>query len=302
MSLYHNFLALLIISIWGFNFVVISWGVNDMTPFFMGAGRFLLVAVIGMCFVKRPNIPVFWLVTYALTLCFGQFAFLFYSIEKGMPAGLASLVLQSQAMFTIVFSALALNEGISKQQILALGVASVGLVSIGLAEQASDMTLIGFVLTITAAVSWAVGNVVNKMINQRGYQANLSLVVWSAWAAFIPFFIASWWVDGPDVIWSQITSLNAMSIFVLLYLAIAASMIGYSLWSKLLQNYGAGQVAPLTLGVPVVGMISAAYFLSESLTNTEIFGCALVMAGLIINSVKRKSNKTNAALTNEAAE
>ena len=197
-------------------------------------------------------------------------------------------------MFTIVFSALALNEGITKQQVLALAVASAGLFSISFAAEASQMTLIGFVLTITAAVSWAVGNVVNKMINQRGYQANLSLVVWSAWAAFIPFFIASWLVDGPESIWSQITSLNGMSIFVLFYLAIAASMVGYSLWSKLLQNYGAGQVAPLTLGVPVVGMLSATYFLNESLTQTEIVGCLLVMTGLIINSIKRKPREAKA--------
>ena len=296
MSLYHNLLALLIISIWGFNFVVISWGVDYMTPFFMGAGRFFLVALIGMLLVKRPNIPVIWLVAYALTLCFGQFAFLFYSIEKGMPAGLASLVLQSQAMFTIVFSALALKENISKQQVLALAVAGVGLASIAFAEQASDMTLIGFVLTITAAISWAIGNVINKIINQRGYKANLSLVVWSAWAAFIPFFVASWLVDGPTSIWQQLTTLNAMSIFVLLYLAVAASMVGYSLWSKLLQNYGAGQVAPLTLAVPVVGMVSATYFLDETLTNKEILGCLLVMAGLIINSIKRKPRQKPAVM------
>jgi len=240
--------------IWGFNFVVIAWGVQDLPPLLMGALRFLLVALLGSLFVRKPSIPWRWMALYAFTLCFGQFALLFSAMAFGMPAGIASLVLQSQAVFTLILSALLLKESIKANQVLAMLIAAVGLALIGMTEQSSDMTLIGFMLTIAAALAWASGNIANRVINQKGYKANLGLVVWSSWVAMIPFLLSSLAFEGAEQIITSMTNLTLQSITVLLYLALAASILGYSLWSYLLTHYPAGQVAPLTLGVPVVGI------------------------------------------------
>ena len=141
MTIKDSLIGLLIVMIWGFNFVVIVWGVQDIPPLLLGAGRFLMVASIGSLFIKKPDIPWRWMSFYALTLCFGQFAFLFSAMAYGMPAGLASLVLQSQALFTLVFSALLLKEQVKSNQIVAIIVAFVGLWLI--AKQGSDnMTLL----------------------------------------------------------------------------------------------------------------------------------------------------------------
>ena len=288
MSLKDTFIGLIIIFIWGFNFVVIAWGVESMPPLLMGGLRFLLVALLGSLFIARPNIPWRWMTLYALTLCFGQFSLLFSALAFGMPAGLASLVLQSQAVFTLLFSLFMLKEQIKNSQILAMLIAGGGLYIIGSSGQAHSMTLLGFSLTIAAAIAWGLGNVVNRLINQRGYRANIGLVVWSSWIAMVPFFVTSYWIEGEVAILNSLQNLNALSVFVLFYLAVAASMIGYSLWSYLLTNYPAGQVAPLTLGVPIVGIMSASLLLNEQMSAQQIFGIVIVMLGLLVNTFGSK--------------
>lgn len=288
MSFKDTLIALVIISIWGFNFIIIAWGVESMPPLLMGGLRFLLVAILGSFFIRKPDIPWRWMALYAFTLCFGQFSLLFSALAFGMPAGLASLVLQSQALFTLIFSVILLKEQIKLNQVLAMVIAAIGLVIIGYSGQSGNMTLIGFALTIAAAIAWGMGNVVNRMINQRGYRANIGLVVWSSWLAMLPFFLTSYLVEGEDTIRQSLLNLNWLSFVVLFYLAIAASIIGYSLWSYLLTHYPAGQVAPLTLAVPVVGMVSAALLLGESMSSQQILGITVVMVGLLVNTFGEK--------------
>ncbi len=180
MSIKDSFIGLVIIMLWGFNFVVIAWGLTDLPLLLMGTFRFLLVALIGSLFVKRPNIPLSWMTLYAFTLCFAQFALLFSAMSVGMPAGIASLVLQSQALVTIILSALVLNEKISWPQIMAIIFAGIGLIVIGFVGQQSEISIMAFALTIATAIAWGCGNVINRMINKQGYQANIGLVVWSS--------------------------------------------------------------------------------------------------------------------------
>mgnify|MGYP000559479092 CR=1 FL=1 len=289
MSLKDSLIGIFIIFIWGINFVVIAWGLEGLPPLLMGAERFLLVAVLGSLFVKRPNIPWRWLALYALSLSFGQFAFLFSAMAFGMPAGLASLVLQSQALFTLIFAALILKEQIKSMQVLAMLVAGLGLYVIGSSGGNSPnstmvMTGVGFGLTLAAAMCWALGNIINRAINQKGYSANIGLVVWSAWIPIIPFLMASYYFEGADLIISSLVNIELSSVLALLYLAVMASIVGYSMWSYLLERYPAAQVAPLTLGVPVVGLTAAALLLNETLSWQQGLGIALVMTGLFINS------------------
>lgn len=285
MTVKDTLIGLFIVFIWGINFVVIAKGLDGLPPLLMGAERFILVAVLGSIFVKRPSIPWRWLAAYALTLSFGQFAFLFSAMAFGMPAGLASLVLQSQALFTLVFAALILKENIKSVQLFAMLVAGIGLYVIGSSQASTAMTGIGFGLTIAAATCWALGNIVNRTLNQRGYNANVGLIVWSAWIPPIPFLIASYYFEGPELMVDSIVNIQLTSIASLLYLALVASILGYSLWSYLLSRYPAAQVAPLTLGVPVVGLAAASYYLGETISQTQGFGIGLVILGLLINSV-----------------
>lgn len=277
-------LALVIIFAWGLNFVVISFGLSEVSPLLLGGLRFLAVAAIGCLLVKRPNIPLKWLCIYALPMGFMQFAFLFMAMANGMPAGLASLVLQSQALFTMVFALLFLQEGVRIHQVLSIVLAGSGLLMIAVVSGIGDMTLFGFILTLFAAASWAMGNISARAMSQKGYSVNVNVVIWSAWVPPLPFFVCSWFMEGPELIYSSLLHISWVSIGALVYLALVATILGYSLWGYLMSRYPASQVAPLTLGVPIVGLTFAAVILDESLLALQWIGVCFVLMGLLVNT------------------
>jgi O-acetylserine/cysteine efflux transporter len=275
------FQATILVLIWGFNFVVIKVGLRDIPPLLLGACRFALVAVPAVFFIPRPRIPLPRLLAYALTISFGQFAFLFSAIHAGMPTGLASLVLQVQAFITLALSSFVFGDRLKSHNFLGLAVAFGGLallanVSIG----SAGVPLTGFLLTLCAASSWAMGNVVNKTIGQTDL---IGLVVWSALVPIAPFLLASAVIEGPDAIAGGLGHLTILSILSVAYLAVLATQVGYTLWGSLLARHPAWKVAPLTLLVPVVGMTSAWAVLGEALTTAQILGALVILCGLLIN-------------------
>ena len=272
-------LALLVIVVWGLNFVVIKVGLHGMPPMLMGALRFMLAAFPAILFVRRPQVPLRWMLAYGMTISVGQFAFLFYAMYVGMPAGLASLVLQSQAFFTLFFAALFLGERLRGSNLFGLLVAASGLVLIGL-QGGQAMTLAGFARTIAAASMWALGNVVTRKLGKVNL---VGLVVWGSLIPPLPFLALSLWLEGPELISQSLRTLGVDSLLVLAYLAFGATILGYGLWSRLLSRYPASQVAPFSLLVPVVGISSSALLLGERLGSLQMVGAALVMAGLLIN-------------------
>ncbi|SFP14846.1 EamA family transporter [Pseudomonas borbori] len=272
-------LALVVIIVWGLNFVVIKVGLDDMPPMLLGALRFMLAAFPAILFIRRPQIPLRWLLLYGLTISLGQFAFLFYAMSVGMPAGLASLVLQSQAFFTLLFAALFLGERLRATNLLGLLVAAAGLLLIGL-QGDRLMTVAGFFLTIGAASMWALGNIVTRKLGKVNL---VGLVVWGSLVPPLPFLALSWQLEGPEAIGAALRGINLDSILVLIYLAFGATILGYGLWSRLLSRYPASQVAPFSLLVPVVGLTSSALLLDERLGPLQVLGALLVMLGLLIN-------------------
>lgn len=272
-------LALVVIVVWGMNFVVIKIGLDDIPPMLLGCLRFMLAAFPAILFIKRPQMPLRWLIAYGATISLGQFAFLFSAMHVGMPAGLASLVLQSQAFFTLFFAVLFLGERLRATNLVGLVIAASGLVLIGMQGDRS-MTLAGFMLTICAASMWAMGNIITRKVGKVNL---VGLVVWGSLIPPIPFFALSWFIEGPQMIESALRGIGLSSIMVLVYLAFGATILGYGLWSRLLSRYPANTVAPFSLLVPVVGLTSAAWLLGEQLDGLQAIGALLVMLGLVIN-------------------
>lgn len=271
-------IATVVIFAWGVNFVVIKLGLHGVPPMLLGALRFALAALPAI-FVKRPQIPMRWLFAYGLTISLGQFALLFYGMYVGMPAGLASLVLQAQAFFTLIFASMFLGERIRAANVAGLLIAAAGLALIGM-RGGHAMTITGFLFTLAAAAMWALGNIVTK---RMGKVDLLSLVVWGSLIPPLPFLALSLIFEGAARIESSLATIPLISIFAILYLSFIATIVGYSLWGKLLARYPAGSVAPFSLLVPVIGLASAALFLGEGLNSAQVAGAALVMAGLVVN-------------------
>ncbi|MEF9889047.1 O-acetylserine/cysteine exporter [Citrobacter sp.] len=294
MSRKDGLLALLVVVVWGLNFVVIKVGLHNMPPLMLAGLRFLLVAFPAIFFVARPKIPLSLLLGYGLTISFGQFAFLFSAIKFGMPAGLASLVLQAQAFFTIILGAFAFGERLQGKQRVGIALAVFGvLVLIEASLNGQHVGMLGFMLTLAAALSWASGNIFNKKIMQHTSRpAVMSLVVWSALIPVVPFFLVSILLDGPTQIIQSLVAIDMTTILSLLYLAFVATIVGYGIWGALLGRYETWRVAPLSLLVPVVGLASAAVLLDETLTGLQLLGALLIMAGLYINVFGFRLRKT----------
>ncbi|WP_318388308.1 O-acetylserine/cysteine exporter [Enterobacter sp.] len=278
-------LGMLVVVVWGLNFVVIKLGLHNMPPLMLAGLRFVLVAFPAILVVARPKIPMRLLLAYGLTISFGQFAFLFCAINFGMPAGLASLVLQAQAFFTIILGAVMFGERLQGKQLVGITLAVFGVLV--LAESSLNgqhVALLGFLLTLAAAFSWACGNIFNKKIMQLPVRPSvMALVVWSALIPIVPFMLASLILDGPAVMLQSLVGIDLVTVFSLLYLAFVATIVGYGIWGTLLGRYETWRVAPLSLLVPVVGMGSAALLLGETLTLVQLVGAAMIMAGLYIN-------------------
>jgi len=275
--------TLLVVVIWGFNFVVIKWGVSDVPPLFLGALRFSLAALAGVLWVRRPLLPWRWLVLYAMTVGVGQFACLFCAIKFGMPAGLASVVIQSQAFFTLFFARLALDEHWQRAQFFGLLLAASGLVLIAMAK-GGNMSALGFMLTVLAAISWAMSNVVVRMIGQAGYKiAPLGLVVWSSLIPPLPFLALSLWLEGGARDLQALLTFSWLSFGAVVYLALGATLLGYGLWSRMLSRYPANVVAPFSLLAPLVALLASTLLLGEHLTGLQFVGSALLLAGLLVN-------------------
>lgn len=278
-------LALLVVVVWGINFVVIKVGLHNMPPLLLAGLRFLLVAFPAVFFVARPKVPLRLLLGYGLTISFGQFAFLFCAINVGMPAGLASLVLQAQAFFTIILGAFVFGERLQGKQIAGISLAVFGvLVLVEASLSGQQIGLTGFMLTLAAALSWACGNIFNKRIMQHASKpAVMSLVIWSALIPIIPFMLSSLLFEGAEPIAHSLMTLDLTTILSLIYLAFISTIIGYGIWGTLLGRYETWRVAPLSLLVPVVGMASAALLLGETLSPLQLLGAILIMGGLLIN-------------------
>lgn len=278
-------LALLVVVVWGLNFVVIKVGLHNMPPLMLAGLRFMLVAFPAIFFVARPKIPLSLLLGYGLTISFGQFAFLFCAIKFGMPAGLASLVLQAQAFFTIILGAFVFGERLQGKQLAGITLAVFGvLVLIEASLNGQHVALLGFCLTLAAALCWACGNIFNKKIMQHVSRPPvMSLVVWSALIPIVPFLLASYLLDGSTAMKQSLVNIDLTTILSLVYLAFVATIVGYGIWGSLLGRYETWRVAPLSLLVPVVGIASAALLLDETLSALQLMGAVLIMAGLYIN-------------------
>lgn len=276
-------LGLIVIVIWGLNFIAIKIGLQDTPPLLLGALRFLFAAFPVIFFLPRPPVSWSWLIALGLSINVGQFSFLFLGMKLGMPAGLASLVLQAQAFFTLFAAVLILNERWRRHHLLGLAIAGLGMGLIG-AQQNTTMTAVGFGLTILASASWGIGNVIMRKATQGVPPFSmLSLVVWSGAVAIIPLALLSLLIEGPAAWQAAFAKPSLQSFGAIIYLSYLATLGGYGLWGKLLSRYPAGIVSPFALLVPVVGMSSSALLLQEALSFWQCIGAFLVMKGLIVH-------------------
>ncbi|MCW3767550.1 EamA family transporter [Paenarthrobacter ureafaciens] len=280
MNLRHSLLAVLVAVLWGINFVAIDLGLHpdgrDVPPLLFVAFRFLLVVFPCIFFIRKPDVGWKAILGVGLFMSAGQFGLLYLGMALGMPAGLASLVLQAQVLFTILLAGRFLSERPTRRQMVGvvLGIVGLGVVALGRSAVAPVLPLM---IVLAAALSWAVGNVVARHSKAT---SGLGLVVWSGAVVPLPMVALSLAVDGPDAVLETIVDLQPATILSAVYTAAFASLVGYGIWNRLLTLYPSSDVVPFTLLVPVVGMTAAWLVLSEVPTAAEILGGLVLLLGV----------------------
>jgi O-acetylserine/cysteine efflux transporter len=279
--------ALLIVLIWGSNFVVMKVGLREMGPMLLGALRFAGASLPLLLFVRRPALPWRFVAGYGLAQGLGQFGFLFLGLWLGLSAGIASMVLQTQVFFTVIFAAIVLHERTRANQWIGLLLSAAGLALIAGSSGAgaAHVPLAGFLCGIAGAALWAVSNIVARTAQRHNpdYDA-LSLVVWGSITPVVPFFLLALWQDGWAATQHSLVNISWRGAGAVLYLALVATVLAYSMWARLLKRYPAGKVAPFSLLVPIVGLYSAWLVFDERLAVLQWLGVAAVGAGLLISN------------------
>jgi O-acetylserine/cysteine efflux transporter len=278
MSVRHSLLAVLVATVWGFNFVVIDWGMDGVPPLLFVAVRFVAVVVPAVFLVPRPQAP--WRVVAAIGvfMSLGQFGLLYSAMHAGMPPGLAALVLQAQVLFTVLIAAAWLRERPRPGQVVGIVIGALGLLVVGLGR-GGNVPLIALALCLAGALSWGVGNVVAR---SAGISSGLSLAVWSALVVPAPLLGLSLLLDGPAAVGDGVAAFGWEAALSTLYTAGLASLVGYSIFNGLLARYPASSVTPFVLIAPPVAMLSAWALLDQVPNAAELAGAAVVIAGVLL--------------------
>ena len=277
MKPYHMALAVLVAVIWGIAFVVSKIGLENFTPPQLTALRFM-VAAVAVIWLPRPRIQWKILIAIGLTVFTGQFLFQFFGIANGMPAGLTAVVVQTQALFTVIFAAFAIGDKPSTQQAIGMLTALIGLSIIGLSLGGS-ITVVGFALALASALSWAIGNVLVKRLPKTDM---LHLMVWASLVPPLPALAISFILDGPESLIHAVATASWLAICAPIYLGLLASVLAYAVWGNLLHQYSTSAVAPFALLSPCVGAVASAFVFGERFGALRLAGMVCILLGVAI--------------------
>lgn len=273
-------LALAVVAVWGTNFVVIRIALDHLPPLLLATLRFALAAAPAAWLLRRPAVPWGELAAYGILIGVGQFGLLFIAMDGMISPGLASLVVQTQAFFTIGLAVWLAGERLFAVQWLALLLAAAGIALIALHGDAAA-TPAGLALVLAAAAAWAAGNTIQR---RRAGANMLAYVVWASLFAVPPLLALSLLVEGPEAIAEGIARADAATWAAVAWQAVGNTMFGYGVWGWLLGRYPAATIAPLSLLVPVFGMGASAAWLGEPLPGWKLAAAGLVMLGLAVNT------------------
>ncbi|GGT03908.1 MULTISPECIES: EamA family transporter [Streptomyces] len=277
----HLFLAVLVAAVWGVNFTVIEIGLDHFPPLLFSALRFLVAALPAVFFVGRPKVAWKWIVAVGMVLGVAKFGLVFVGMDAGMPAGLSSLVLQIQAVFTAVIAAAVLGERPTRVRVTGMAVALAG-IGVAAWDEGASGPLGAFALVVAAAACWGVSNVLTRKASPPDA---LNFMVWVSTVPVLPLLALSLLTEGSSRDLAALRALDWQGAGTLVFVAWISTVFGFGAWGWLLRRHPASAVAPFSLLVPVFGMSSAALFLGESVSPARWCAAALLVGGVALTSL-----------------
>jgi O-acetylserine/cysteine efflux transporter len=279
------FLAVLVAVIWGLAFVASRLALDELSPALMTAMRFAIAAV-PCLFVRRPNVPWTVLIAISGTLFLGQFLAQSWAIAHGVPVGLASVIVQSQALFTVAFAAAAFREIPAGLQVAGIGVAAIGLLMI-CGTVGFDFSVGAFAVLMISPVSFAIGNL---LLRQAREVPMFDLFAWLCLVPPLPLVALAFAVDGAQATWHSLWQMSLTGWASMLFVGAISTSIAYWLWGRLLRDHTAAQVVPFALLVPFVGAAASSVAFGETFGALRLAGMITVVGGIAVMLLSKRSN------------
>ncbi len=283
MKPFDVFLAVLVAVTWGLAFVASRLALDELSPSLMTAMRFA-IAALPCLFVRRPNVPWRVLIAISGTLFLGQFLAQSWAIAHGVPVGLASVVVQSQALFTVAFAAAAFREFPTRLQLAGIVVAAVGLLMIS-GTVGFDFSVGAFAVLMISPVSFAIGNL---LLRQARDVAMFDLFAWLCLIPPLPLLALAFAVDGPRATWQSLAQMSSTGWISMLFVGAISTSIAYWLWGRLLRDYTAAQVVPFALLVPFVGAAASSVVFGETFGPLRLAGMVTVVGGIAVMLLSKR--------------
>ncbi|WP_010455387.1 EamA family transporter [Pseudomonas mandelii] len=295
----HLLLAISITAIWGVNFSVIKLGLTTVDPLILAGIRFTLCTLPAIFFIPKPDVQWRYIIGYGLVFGIGLWGVVNLGIKSGLSAGIASLVLQFSAFFTILLGSWVFKETISRYQLAGMGIAFCGLLSI-ISIVDGTVTTAGLMLVLLGAVAWSAANVINK--KARTTQV-FAFLVWSSAFSPIPLFALDYAVNGSTGYNALMNQLDYRAVLSILFQVYPNTLFGYWVWNSLLKRYPVSTVAPLSLLVPVFGLLGSVMIFNEPLSFNKIVAVVLIVSGLgvglygqrLLSAVLRRADRRHSA-------
>jgi|TARA_R110002050_G_scaffold253376_2_gene391544 O-acetylserine/cysteine efflux transporter len=270
--------ALIVVLIWGVNFSVIKFGLEELPPILFSSLRFFIVAIPAVFFIPFPKTSVWNVLGVGVFLGVLKFSFLFIAMKEDASAGISSLLLQAQVIFTIILSMIIFKEKITIAQSIGMLIALIGFGFFFFTVD-TNITLLGIVLILCASIFWSVSNVIMKQIKDVNL---LHFMVWVSLIPPLPLFILSYFYESHEPLTLLLNS-SVKTWASVAYTGYISTLVAFAIWGWLLKNYNSAIVTPFALVIPVVGIISSNILLNEQLNHIETLGAILILFGLFIS-------------------
>jgi len=272
-------MGVLVTVIWGSNFSVIEMGLKDLDPYLLTALRFTFSAIPLVFLIKRPpDVSLKIIAAYGLLFGVGLWWLVNVAMHIGTSPGLASLILQFSAFFTIILSAVVFRERVSRAQRVGIGISFAGLILvIYLTDESSPLP--GIALILLAALSWSLCNLIVK----KNRPANMvAFIVWSSLFSAPPLYLMTYLARGSQPFYGLVENIGMSSVFSIVFQSYITTIFGYMVWNNLMKKYAAAVVAPLSLIVPISGVLTSYLLFDEDMGYDKLAAIALVMLGIAV--------------------
>jgi O-acetylserine/cysteine efflux transporter len=276
-------LAVLVAVIWGLGFVASRWALDELSPALMTTLRFAIAAV-PCLLVRRPNVSWPILISISFWLFLGQFLAQSWGIAHGVPVGLASVIVQSQALFTVSFAALAFREIPTRLQMTGIGIATIGLLMI-CGTVSFDFSVGAFAVLLISPISFAIGNL---LLRRAQDVPMFDLFAWLCLVPPLPLLALTVVVDGPQPTWHALWHMSPTGLVSMIFIGAISTCVAYWLWGRLLRDYTAAQVVPFALLVPFVGAAASSAVFGETFGRLRLAGMVTVIGGVAIMLLSKR--------------